>query len=402
MNEEWALTTLGEAANVVNGGTPSTTNEEYWGGDIVWITTTELTSFDGRKVSSSKRTLTEEGLKSGPARKVRKGTTLLGTTATVGTCALAGCELAFNQQISGLAPKKSDLDDNFLFYLLQSKKLVLEGLSAGTSFKRISTSVLKTIPITYPPLAQQKRIVDLLSSIDSYIEALRKQHASAKAARAAFIFKSLSTFEADWVEVRLGDLTKCAGGCAFPEAHQGFQEGIPFIKVSDMNVEGNEKYIYSANNYVSSVAIDKLRLRVWPQGTVVFPKVGAALLTEKRRILTADTIFDNNLMGLVSGKRILSEYLYLILLQIRFSDVVQTGVVPSIKNSIVEELVVSIPPLDKQSEIVAEICSFDDFINQLVHSLKTMEALRFAVVTDVLGGFHKIPDSYDNFMDEDE
>jgi type I restriction enzyme S subunit len=169
-----------------------------------------------------------------------------------------------------------------------------------------------------------------------------------------------------------------------------------------MNAEGNEKYIYSANNYVSSVAIDKLRLRVWPQGTVVFPKVGAALLTEKRRILTTDTIFDNNLMGLVPGERILSEYLYLILLQVRFSDVVQPGVVPSIKNSIVEDLVVSIPPLDRQSEIVAEICSFDDFINQLAHSLKTMEALRSAVVTDLLGGFHTIPDNYDNFMDEDE
>jgi len=402
MNSDWFETTLGEAVDVVNGGTPSTSNYEYWGGEIVWITTTELTAFDGGKVSSSKRRLTAEGLKNGPARLVRKGTTLVGTTATVGTCAIASCDLAFNQQISGLIPKTSELNDDFLFYLMQHKKAILEGLSAGTSFKRISTSVLKTIPLSYPSIPEQKRIVDLISSIDAYIGALRKQHASSKAARGAFLFKSLSTFKADWVEVRLGDCTKSAGGCAFPEAHQGFQEGIPFIKVSDMNVEGNEKYIYSANNYVSSAAIDKLRLRVWPQGTVVFPKVGAALLTEKRRILTTDTIFDNNLMGLVPSERILSEYLYLILLQIRFSDVVQPGVVPSIKNSIVEDMVVSIPPLEKQSQIVAEICSFDDFINRLDHNLKTMKALRSAVLTDLLGGFHTIPENYDNFMDENE
>jgi type I restriction enzyme S subunit len=175
MRDGWIEVKLGDVVDVINGGTPSTKDENYWGGKIVWVTTTELTAFDGKKVDFSKRTITQQGLSSGAARIVRAGTTLVGTTATIGTCAMAGCSLTFNQQISGLIPKSNELNDDFLFYFIQFIKPTLEGLSAGTSFKRISTSVLKSIIIRYPPLPEQKRIVSLISSVDSYIDILNKQ-----------------------------------------------------------------------------------------------------------------------------------------------------------------------------------------------------------------------------------
>jgi len=180
-----------------------------------------------------------------------------------------------------------------------------------------------------------------------------------------------------WVGATLGEISKCAGGCAFPDAIQGHQEGIPFIKVSDMNLKDNEKYIETANNFVSVGVVDNLRLRIWDTGTVIFPKVGAALLTEKRRILTTKTIFDNNIMGLVPNERVLSEYLYLLMLQIRFSDHVQQGAVPSIKNSIVEAIKVLIPSLDEQKRIVDLISSLDSYIEcakELINKAQTISA----------------------------
>jgi type I restriction enzyme S subunit len=171
----WTETTLGDAVSVVNGGTPSTKQEQFWGGEITWITTTELTACDGRTVDSSKRTITDDGLKSGATKMVRAGTTLVGTTATIGTCAMAACDLTFNQQISGLIPKNNKVDDVYLFYWIQFSKPILENLSAGTSFRRISTTALKTVSIKYPPLPEQKRIVDLISTAASYIDALEGQ-----------------------------------------------------------------------------------------------------------------------------------------------------------------------------------------------------------------------------------
>ena len=188
----WVETTLGEVTTIINGGTPSTKNADYWGGDIVWITTTELTASDGKRVNSSKRTITQDGLNSGPARMVRAGTTLVGTTATIGTCAMAACDLTFNQQISGLLPKTNKIDDGFLFYWIQFAKPIFEGLAAGTSFKRISTSVLKTVEIKFPPLPEQKRIIEIISVFDNQIDALDSTITKTKSLRSALLSDLLS------------------------------------------------------------------------------------------------------------------------------------------------------------------------------------------------------------------
>jgi len=207
-----------------------------------------------------------------------------------------------------------------------------------------------------------------------------------------------------WVETTLGEISKCAGGCAFPDAFQGNKEGIPFIKVSDMNSRENEKYINDANNFVGVEVVDDLRLRIWDKGTVIFPKVGAALLTEKRRILATKTIFDNNIMGLVPNERVLSEFLFLLMLQIRFSDYVQQGAVPSIKNSIVEAITVLTPPLDEQKRIIDLISSIDSYIEALRQQLDSAMRSRNAVLHELLssGGDdwveHKLIDMFEIYQ----
>lgn len=189
---DWVETTLGNVVSIVNGGTPSTKNEDYWGGSIVWITTTELTAFDGKRINSSKRTITADGLSNGPARLVRAGTTLVGTTATIGTCAMADCELTFNQQISGLIPSGKNLDDSYLFYWIQHIKSILEGLSAGTSFKRISTSVLKSVAINFPQIGVQKQIAAVISEMDEFIESIQRTLMEAKNLRSGLLSNLLS------------------------------------------------------------------------------------------------------------------------------------------------------------------------------------------------------------------
>lgn len=177
--DDWVEMPLGNVVSIVNGGTPSTKNKDFWGGSVVWVTTTELTAFDGKRINTSKRTITPDGLSNGPAKLVRAGTTLVGTTATIGTCAIADCDLTFNQQISGLIPLNKNLDDNYLFYWIQHSKPILEGLAAGTSFKRVSTSVLKTVSIQFPPIGDQQEIAELISQMDEFIESI--QHASIEA-----------------------------------------------------------------------------------------------------------------------------------------------------------------------------------------------------------------------------
>jgi len=398
MRDGWTKTTLGGVAVVVNGSTPSTKNPEFWGGEIPWITTTELTAFDDGYASSSSRKITPNAVKSGGARIVRSGVTLLGTTATIGTVALAEVDTSFNQQISGLVPKSEKVVDEFLFMWARGNRFQLEDIAAGTSFKRISTVNLKNLYFLLPPLEEQKRIVDVVSSVDAYIDALQQQADTARTARNAVLLELLSAGGDDWTETTLGDIAKCAGGSAFPHEYQGGDTGTPFVKVSDMNEAGNERFLNSSNNYVSKEAIKSLGARVWPKGTVVFAKVGAALLTEKRRILVQDTIFDNNIMGLVPKASIESHFLYLFMETVRLGDFVQPGAVPSVNNSIVSEIEINLPPVEEQKRIVEVVSSMDDVIQATEKAIADAKNLRSGLLSDLLSGVHEIPVSYDKFL----
>jgi type I restriction enzyme S subunit len=91
------------------------------------------------------------------------------------------------------------------------------------------------------------------------------------------------------------------GGSGFPETYQDNSAGdLPFIKVSDLNLPGNEKHVVIANNWITEDVRKKIRAKVQPSGAIVFAKVRGALLTNKRRILTRPTIIDNNMMSLMA------------------------------------------------------------------------------------------------------
>jgi type I restriction enzyme S subunit len=103
-------------------------------------------------------------------------------------------------------------------------------------------------------------------------------------------------------------------------------------------------------------------------------------------------------MGLVPNERVLSEFLFLLMLKIRFSDHVQPGAVPSVKNSIVEAISVLLPSLDEQKRIVTIISELDSFIHCTETSMNRTKALRSGLLSQLLSGEHEIPVSYDKVM----
>ncbi len=165
-----------------------------------------------------------------------------------------------------------------------------------------------------------------------------------------------------WSRTTLGDVTGFATGYSFPDRFQGGSTGLPFYKVSDMNRPDNRRRMHTSANYVSRDTLLDMRASSWPKGTVVFPKVGAALLTEKRRILTQESAFDNNVMGLVPKHVILPAFLLHVLETIRFGDVAQRGAIPSVNQTIVASLRILLPPIAEQRRIVDLIAAADEAI----------------------------------------
>ena len=155
----------------------------------------------------------------------------------------------------------------------------------------------------------------------------------------------------DGVEYRpLGKIAEIRSGWGFPNKEQGKEQGeIPFYKVSDMNSAGNEMYMMTANNYIDDLTAKRLKCKPAPVGTIIFPKIGAAISTNKKRILVCHSCYDNNIMGLIASQGIEYKYLYYLMDSvdlISFAD--YSGAMPSIRKSTMENHYFPVPPLPVQ------------------------------------------------------
>lgn len=173
-----------------------------------------------------------------------------------------------------------------------------------------------------------------------------------------------------WHLVRLGDVADVVNGFGFTETLQG-KKGLPFpfIKVSDMNAEGASVTIRQAANTVDENILKTLRARTYPSGTVIFPKVGGALLTNKKRILGIEATFDNNIMGVVP-KTLERAWLYYLFLTIDLKTLANTQALPSIRQSDVANLKIPLPPTIEEQRRIATV---------LDEQMQAVEQARLAV-----------------------
>ena len=167
---EWREAKLCDIGEIVGGGTPSTKEESYYGGDIPWITPKDLSTHNERYIYRGERSITEEGLKNSSAKLMPKGTVLFSSRAPIGYVAIAGKELCTNQGFKSLIPKNGVADSEFIYYLFKHKKSDIEAIASGTTFLEVSGSAMKNISILLPPLPEQKAIAATLSALDDMIE----------------------------------------------------------------------------------------------------------------------------------------------------------------------------------------------------------------------------------------
>jgi len=160
-----------------------------------------------------------------------------------------------------------------------------------------------------------------------------------------------------WRWVRLGEVAKAVNGYGFPKKFQGSKRlPIPFVKVSDLNKTENEREVTCAENYVDDDILSSLQARAYDPGTVVFPKIGGAIATNKKRKLGVRATFDNNIMGLVPDVSLVdTDYLLYFMNTVDLRKLSQVGPVPSIRQSAVNVIPLPLPPLEEQRRIVARI-----------------------------------------------
>jgi type I restriction enzyme S subunit len=160
----------------------------------------------------------------------------------------------------------------------------------------------------------------------------------------------------NWQTKKLGDIAKIQAGYGFPKNIQGKTSGdFPFIKVGDMNYQKQEIYLGISENYLDQNELKENGYKTIPAGTIIFPKIGGAIATNKKRILAVDSLYDNNVMGIIPTDIVLSEYLYYWLNTKNLSDWASGTSLPAINKSTIEAEEIPLPPLTIQHKIVTNL-----------------------------------------------
>ena len=159
----------------------------------------------------------------------------------------------------------------------------------------------------------------------------------------------------DWEQRKLGEVGTVKSGMGFPDIEQGGTEGVPFFKVSDMNIKGNEHELVVANNYVTSEQITRKRWNVINDvPAILFAKVGAAVMLNRKRLVRSPFLLDNNTMVYIFDKKIWDcDFGKTLFETIDLTKLTQVGALPSYNASDVENVSIIIPDRAEQ-EIVGK------------------------------------------------
>ena len=171
-------------------------------------------------------------------------------------------------------------------------------------------------------------------------------------------------FTDDWEQRKLGEIGYAKSGQGFPDAEQGGTKGIPFYKVSDMNIAGNENELITANNYVTLEQINKNHWNIINDvPAIFFAKVGAAVMLNRKRLCRNSFLLDNNTMAYMFDK---SKWNYnfgkTLFDTIDLTLLAQIGAIPSYNASDVENIEILMPHLKEQDKIGELFTNLDNLI----------------------------------------
>jgi type I restriction enzyme S subunit len=163
------LKRLGDVAEIVGGGTPSTKQSRFWDGEIPWLTPKDLSSFNGVYVERGSRSITSDGLRASSAKMLPPGSVLYTSRAPIGYVAIAKNSIATNQGFKSFVLKEGFVPE-YVFYLLKASKAEIESHASGGTFAEISAKAIADVLLPFPPFEHQRAIANLLSSLDMKLE----------------------------------------------------------------------------------------------------------------------------------------------------------------------------------------------------------------------------------------
>ena len=286
--EGWRTVRLDAIADVIGGSTPSRDRDEFWGGSIPWVVPSEITSLSGRCLTYTNECITEAGLQAAGLKILPAGSVLLTSRATIGAAAINTRPVATNQGFQNLVAKDGT-NSVWLYYCISSMRRELDRRAAGSTFAEISRDNVRSLPILYPPLPEQRAIADVLDSIDVAIERTEAVIAATETLRDALLHELLTrgvpgwhtewkdvpgigTIPANWDVVRLGEVATVRNGTTPSRKHEPYWDNgdVPFVKTGRVN----DVFIREPDEFITLQAVMNAGAVMVPEGSILIAMIG--------------------------------------------------------------------------------------------------------------------------------
>lgn len=264
----------------------------------------------------------------------------------------------------------------------------------STGVPSISKVIINNVETATPTFDEQKKIGNYFRNLDNLITLHQRKFEKLTNVKKAMLEKMFPRngscypeirfkgFTDPWEQRKLGDIGKARSGVGFPDAEQGGVTGIPFFKVSDMNLGGNENEMTVANNYVTA---EQIAVHRWSPITelpaIFFAKVGAAVMLNRKRLCRFPFLLDNNTMAYsLSSTKWDADFAKALFGTVDLTSLVQVGALPSYNAGDVESMEIYLPSLLEQEQIGGFFKQLDHLITLHQRELEKLQSIKKALL----------------------
>lgn len=386
----WVECELKDIFDIVTGKTPSKKHPEYFGGDIPFVKPGDL---DKEKFIyyTEEDSLTDEGFKNAPF--LPKYSVLVSCIGNLGKKAILGVDGSCNQQINVILPNEY-VDYKYLYYYIDKIIPWMEQNASATTVTILNKGKFEQAPFLLPPLNEQKRIVEKIEEefgkIDEGVEKLKLVQEQLKQYRqsvlkSAFDGKLYKTTE--WESDKLGNIFETSSGGTPKRGNTSYYGGnIPWLKSGELN----NGIVSSADEFITEEGLKNSSAKVFPKGSLLIALYGATV--GKLGILDFDSATNQAICCIYQNENYNKNFLFYYLLFKKEYLVNQGkgGAQPNISQEIVKALIVPIPTLDEQKQIVKEIEKrfevADEVERVIAENLEKAEQLKQSILKKAFEG----------------
>lgn len=385
--EEWKECKLTEIMDLIGGGTPKTSNPDYWDGDIPWISVKDFNG-ERRYVGDTEKKITKLGLENSSTKILSKGDIIISARGTVGELAIIPSDMAFNQSCYGLRAKDF-VDSCFLYYLLKQSVNILKHNTHGSVFDTITRETFENISVKLPPLPTQQKIARILSSLDDKIELNNKINTNLEQQSRPLFKNCFVDFEPfsgkmpeGWKVGKLGDFVEIKRGGS-PRPIQKFlsDEGYRWLKISDVT-SLSAPFVLNIAEHIKEEGLSK----------TVFLKAGSLVLSNRAtpgipKILDLDTCIHDGWLYFPKSQ-LSNEYLYLLFKEIRpqLLNLSNGSIFTNLKTDILKNFEISLPSTETLSKFQNIIKPIFEKMLATQREIKQLATLRDTLLPKLMNG----------------